>query len=97
MVRMDSDQAWAQQLCREWEAANMTRRKLRWIKKAAMTLGAGFVFGSMTCVQNVADTVGTGLSITGATGILGGNSQTVSNIGAGLDFVADLIRFSPGG
>ena len=73
----------------------MTRRKLRWIKQATVALGAGFVFGSLTCVQNAADTIGTGLSITGATGLLGGNSQTVSTIGAGLDFLADLIRFSP--
>ncbi|MBN2559396.1 MAG: hypothetical protein JXQ75_00495 [Phycisphaerae bacterium] len=73
----------------------MTRRRFRWIRSTTIALGAGFVFGSLTCVQNVADTVGTGLSITGATGILGGNSQAASNLGAGLDFLADLLRFAP--
>jgi len=75
----------------------MIRRKIRWIKQATLVLGTGLVFGSLTCVQNVADTVGTGLSVTGATGVLGGNSQAASNIGTGLDFLADIIRFYPGG
>ncbi len=73
----------------------MTRRRLRWIKKVTVTLGAGVVFGSWTCVQNAADTIGTGLSLTGATGFLGGSSPTVSAVGAGLDFIADVIRFTP--
>jgi hypothetical protein len=73
----------------------MTRQKLRWIKKVTVALGTGAVFGSWTCVQNAADTIGTGLSLTGATGVLGGNSQTASTIGAGLDFLADFIRFIP--
>ncbi len=75
----------------------VTRRKLRMIKQAAVALGAGLVFGTFTCVQNVADTVGTGLTITGTTGVLGGNSRAATNIGAGLDFLADVIRFSPFG
>ncbi len=73
----------------------MIQRKLRRITRMAAALGAGLVFGALSCVQQGADIVGTGLSVTGATGILGGNSQAASNLGAGLDFVADLIRFTP--
>lgn len=75
----------------------MTRRKLRLIKSTVASVGAGFVFGSLTCVQNVADTVGTGLTLTGASGVLGGGSQAATAIGAGLDFLADMIRFNPFG
>ncbi len=77
------------------ESAKMNRRTLRWIKRTTVALGTGVVFGSLTCVQNTADAVGTGLSLTGATGILGAGSPAISAIGAGLDFIADLIRFSP--
>ncbi len=75
----------------------MKRKIVRRIKQTTLALGTGFLFGTLTCVQNVADTVGTGLSVTGATGILGGNSQAAMNIGAGLDLLADLIRLAPGG
>jgi len=71
----------------------MSRRKLRWIKKIAVAVGAGTMLSTATCVRDFADTVGTGLSLTGATGVLGGNSQAASNAGAGLDLVADFIRF----
>ncbi len=69
----------------------MSRRPLRRLKNLTIALTAGCVFGSLSCVQTVADTVGTGLSITGA--LLGANGQSASSFGAGLDFLADVIRF----
>ena len=73
----------------------MNQRKLRRITRVAAALGAGLVLGALSCVQQGTDLVGTGLSVTGATGILGANSQAASNIGAGLDLVADLMRIAP--
>lgn len=73
----------------------MTRRQIRWIKKLTITLGAGVLFGSMTCVRTVADTVGTGLTVGGVSGLLGPNSQTATDIGVALDVLADIIRYSP--
>ncbi len=73
----------------------MSQRMLRGLKSVTVALGAGLLFGSLTCVQNVADVVGTGLSLTAASGVLGNDADAAANLGAGLDFLADLIRFSP--
>ncbi len=73
----------------------MTRRRIRWIKRLTAAVAAGWVFGSLSCVQNVADVAGTGLSLTSATGLLGPATQTASSIGAGLDLFSDIVRFAP--
>ena len=73
----------------------MTRRRIRWIKRLTAAVAVGWVFGSLSCVQNVADTVGTGLNLTSATGILGPASQSVNAIGAGFDLFSSIARFSP--
>lgn len=73
----------------------MTRRKARVIKQFCVALGAGLVFSSLTCVQNVADFVGTGLSLTGSAGLLGTDaSQAATKLGVSLDAVADLIQLT---
>ncbi len=58
-------------------------------------VAAGWVFGSLSCVQNVADTVGTGLNLTSASGIVGPASQSVNAFGAGLDPSSNTVRLSP--
>jgi hypothetical protein len=73
----------------------MTRRRLRWIKRMSAAIVAGWVFGSLSCVQNVADTAGTGLSPTEATGVLGTVGPTANATGAGLDVLAEIVRFGP--
>jgi hypothetical protein len=73
----------------------MSRRTMRGIARIAVVLGAGFVFSSLTCVETTADLVGTGLSLTGATGVLGPDgSRAASNVGTGLDTVADIIQIA---
>ncbi len=73
----------------------MNRRATRKIKQVCVALAAGLVFGSATCVQQVADAVGTGLSVTGATGVLGADgSRAAINLGSSLDLVADLMQLS---
>jgi hypothetical protein len=73
----------------------MTRRRIRFLKQVSVALGAGLLFGSLTCVRTVADTVGTGLSLGGATGVLGPNSEAASVLGASLDLLADILHFAP--
>ncbi|HVP10051.1 MAG TPA: hypothetical protein VMV94_02570 [Phycisphaerae bacterium] len=73
----------------------MSRRTMRRIAQISVALGAGMLFSSVTCVENAADLVGTGLSITGATGVLGPTgSQTASNVGTGLDAMADIMELA---
>jgi hypothetical protein len=73
----------------------MSRRTMRWIAQLSVALGAGMLFSSVTCVQNAADLLGTGLSITGATGALGPDiSRAAENAGIRLDTVADLIQLA---
>jgi hypothetical protein len=73
----------------------MTRRKLLWIKRIALCLGSGVIFGGLSCVTTAADLVGTGLSLTAATGLLGGATQGATAVGSGLDWFADLVKFTP--
>lgn len=72
----------------------MYPRRLRWMKQATLVLASGCVFGSLSCVQNLADSIGTGLSLTGLSGLLGAGGAAVNNVGVGLDLLADLIRFA---
>lgn len=73
----------------------MPRKAHRLIKTLSVSLAAGTIFGTLTCVQNVADTVGTGLAFSGVTGILGPASPGAATVGAGLDLFADIVRFAP--
>lgn len=75
----------------------MTRRRMRWIKQLTAAVAAGWVFGSLSCVQNVADTVGTGLSLTSTSGVLGAGGQAANALDSELDLSADLARFTPVG
>jgi hypothetical protein len=71
----------------------MGRRSVRTITKVGAALAAGLLFASLTCVENVADFAGTGLTLTGATGLLGTNgSQAATDLGVGLDFAADVMQ-----
>jgi hypothetical protein len=72
----------------------MTLKSVRLVKKGALLLAAGILFGGMSCVT-AADLVGTGLVVTGATGILGDATQGVTALGAGLDVFANLVRYTP--
>lgn len=73
----------------------MTRRHFRSIKRLVAALAAGWVFGSLSCVSNLADTVGTGLTLTSATGVLGDVGKADNAIGAGLEQFSDIVQFSP--
>jgi len=73
----------------------VTRPSKRILKQICVALGAGALFASATCVQQVADVVGTGLSVTGASGVLGADgSRAASNLGTGLDLVADMMQLA---
>lgn len=61
----------------------MNRHKLLWIRKAAMILGAGVLFGGLSCVTTAADLVGTGHTVTAATGVPGGATQGATAASAG--------------
>ncbi|HKQ46751.1 MAG TPA: hypothetical protein VJZ71_01630 [Phycisphaerae bacterium] len=73
----------------------MTRRHLRSIKRLTAALAAGWVFGSLSCVSNVADSVGTGLSVTSATGVLGDLGNAANAKTADLDLFADTVHLTP--
>ncbi len=70
----------------------MTRWKLRWLKTTAVALAAGALFGSLTCVQSAADTIGSGLTFTGTTGVLGLGGPAAIAAGSGIDFLVNLGR-----
>lgn len=70
----------------------MTRRRLRWMKKCSIALGAGMVFGSLTCVQSAVETIGSGLTFSGTTGVLGLGGPAAIAAGEGLEFLVDLAR-----
>ena len=69
----------------------MTYRTFRWLKKATLVLSTGLVFGTLSCVQNAADLVGTGISLTS---MLAPGGNVLNPFGVGLDFLADLLRFA---
>jgi len=71
------------------------RQVHRLIKALSVSLAAGTIFSMLTCVRTVADTVGTGLGLGGATGMLGPASPGVATAGAGHDLFADTVRFTP--
>ncbi len=70
-------------------------RSTLWVKKVTALLAAGWVFWSLTCVQNLADILGTGMALTGVAGALGPGGQAVGAVGAGLDLIVDIVRFTP--
>lgn len=71
------------------------RRIVRALRVAAVVLAAGYAFGPLGCVGTGADIVGTGLTLTGASGLLGPGSQTAAAVGAGLDLFSDVVQFAP--
>jgi len=73
----------------------MTLRNLMGLRRIALVLGAGVLFGGLSCVTTAADLVGTGLTLTAATGALGNATQGVTAVGSGLDLFADLVKFRP--
>jgi hypothetical protein len=75
--------------------AGMTLISIRRLKKVALLLGAGVVFGGLSCVTTAADLAGTGLTVTGVTGVLGDASQGATALGAGLSVFADLVKYTP--
>ncbi len=72
----------------------MNRRMVRTVKVVSLWLGAGALLSTATCVRDLTDLVGTGISLSTLTGAYGEGSQAVSTIGAGFDLVSDLMRFA---
>ncbi len=69
----------------------MSRRRKRLLVRLTVVLSSGLFLPSATCVSRVADTVGDGFNFVGSTGVLGGNSQTATAIGSGLEFLGGLF------
>lgn len=72
----------------------MNKRMVRMAKRLGLWLSAGVLLSTVTCVRDLADVVGTGLSVGSLTGEFGDGTQAVSSLGAGFDVVADLMRFA---
>lgn len=72
----------------------MMCRKLRMLKIAVLTIGCGVLFDSMGCVTRATEVVGSGLTFGGITGLLGPASLSALQVGAGIDFFSNLIRFA---
>ena len=72
----------------------MTLKSIRRVKKFALVLTVGVLFGGLSCVT-AADLAGTGLTVTGASGALGDASSGVTALGAGLSVLADLVKYTP--
>lgn len=73
----------------------MTLISIRRVRKLALLFGAGMLFGGLSCVTTAADVAGTGLTVTGVTGVLGDASQGATALGAGLSVFADLVKYTP--
>lgn len=73
----------------------MTRRTFRVARFVAVALGAGFLFGPISCVQDSAGIAGSGLGLGGASGLFGETSPTMSAGSAGPRAVADVGSFGP--
>lgn len=70
----------------------MTRKGVRRLRKSVAALSAGMMFASLTCVQSAVETVGSGLTFGGTSGLLGLGSPAAIAAGTGLDFLVDLTR-----
>ena len=70
----------------------MTCRTLRRIRLAMVALTTGTVFASLTCVQTAAETLGSGLTFSGTSGVLGLGGPVAIAAGSGIEFLVDLAR-----
>lgn len=69
----------------------MTRAHKR-LRLLASILTFGMVFAPLGCVSRVADTIISGITLGGATGLFGPASPLVTPLGAGWNFLTDLFR-----
>jgi hypothetical protein len=72
----------------------MKNKRLTRIKKIALVVTTGMTFSAMSCVTLASDIFGTGLSLTGISGLLGPVGPAATGIGTGLDVLADLLRIA---
>lgn len=72
----------------------MKRKRLIQAKKLVLVVSTGITFGAISCVTAASDLVGTGLSLTGISGLLGPVGPAVTGVGTGLDALADLLRLA---
>lgn len=70
----------------------MTSRRLKRIRTATFALTSGVLFGSLTCVQNAAETIGSGLTFSGTSGVFGLGGPVAIAAGSGIEFLVDLAR-----
>ncbi len=72
----------------------MSQKRLLRIKKLALVTTLGVAFNALSCVTAATDVFGTGLSLTGISGLLGPVGPAATGLGTGLDVLADLLRFA---
>lgn len=72
----------------------MTRKRLIRTKKFLLVATTGVAFSALSCVTAATDVFGTGLSLSGISGLFGPVSPAATGIGTGLDALADLLRFA---
>ena len=70
----------------------MTRRIVRATKMATVVLGAGMLFGGVSCVADATQAVGTGITLTAASGVLGTSAQPATAVGGTLNLISGLLR-----
>ena len=68
----------------------MNKHRTRFVRLTVM-MSSVMLLPGLTCVSRVTQTVGDGITAVGATGILGGISQTANAIGTGLAFLGDIV------
>ena len=64
------------------------------MKKLMLVVSTGIAFSALGCVTAATDLFGTGLSLTGISGLLGPAGPAATGIGTGLDVLADLLRLA---
>lgn len=72
----------------------MKRKPLIRAKKLMLVVSTGIAFSALSCVTAATDIFGTGLSLSGVSGLFGPASPAATGIGTGLDALADLLRFA---
>ena len=72
----------------------MNRKRLIRTKKLLLVVSVGVAFSALSCVTAATDVFGTGLSLTGISGLLGPAGPAATGIGTGLDVLADLLRLT---
>ncbi|MCB9853975.1 MAG: hypothetical protein H6819_12815 [Phycisphaerales bacterium] len=72
----------------------MNRKQLVRAKKLILVVSTGIAFSALSCVTAASDLFGTGLSLTGISGLLGPVGPAATGLGTGLDALADLLRLA---